>query len=727
MRQTLLSALLLILPAGGIVTSPAIAMQEGVPTELDEQVADFIHYVKIARYDVAKDFGYLIIDADVSPEAFVDAIESGRFQDQTDRFRDAVGLALQVDDFPELAEVAASLEELFEDGKLQRARNPDEVTRNIEMLTANMRGRDIGTQRLVQAGEYAVPQLFDALLDSADAVRQERVRQVLIAMQAQAVMPLSVALENVRPEEQLIVLDVLGRIRYDQSVPFIQSVRASTDSPEVRTAADAALSRLGARAADELGGAWSFASLAERYYDEQTGVTSFPGEEYQLLWSYLPEAPARSLIATPIRSEVYHEAMAMRLTERALEGAPQSVDALALWVAANLRREIETPEGYDNPAYAADRREAMYFAVASGMSVSQRVLARALDDRNTMLARRAIDAMSRTAGGSSLWSSAEGRQPLLEALSYPNRRVQYDAALTLGAAQPKQTFAGAERVVPLLAGAVRDATSRYALVLADDAEVYQGYRTMLENDGFTVLPRSSSIGEAYDSVVSVPAVDLVVTAVSKDRAMAALPEVHGSSRLAAAPVLMMLPRREAAELSPRFERDRTVFVRAMDLSPQQFAAATEQLLEDAVGGVIDPEEAADYADRSIRVLRDLAVSRNEALPIAEATGPLIAAMGEVDGELEQRIAEVLAWVDRADAQQAIVDAAMTASGEQRIAMLGVAAGSAQRFGNKLEERQVQRVIDLALNATGEEGTAAAALMGSLNLANDQVLPLVLGD
>jgi hypothetical protein len=38
---------------------------------------------------------------------------------------------------------------------------------------------------------------------------------------------------------------------------------------------------------------------------------------------------------------------------------------------------------------------------------------------------------------------------------------------------------------------------------------------------------------------------------------------------------------------------------------------------------------------------------------------------------------------------------------------------------------VERAIDLASNAPGHEATAAAALVGSLNLSNTNLVPLIL--
>ena len=89
-------------------------------------------------------------------------------------------------------------------------------------------------------------------------------------------------------------------------------------------------------------------------------------------------------------------------------------------------------------------------------------------------------------------------------------------------------------------------------------------------------------------------------------------------------------------------------------------------------------------------------------------------------------ADVLARVGQQRVQVALMDTAMEASGEARVALLRKVTDSAKRFGNQLEARQVGRLTELAAKGTGEEATAAAALMGALNLPNSQVVPLILG-
>jgi hypothetical protein len=71
-------------------------------------------------------------------------------------------------------------------------------------------------------------------------------------------------------------------------------------------------------------------------------------------------------------------------------------------------------------------------------------------------------------------------------------------------------------------------------------------------------------------------------------------------------------------------------------------------------------------------------------------------------------------------------AAAGASGEERIALVGKVAGSVKRFGNQLDERQITALAELAGTTKGPEATAAAALMGALNLSNNRLVPLILG-
>jgi hypothetical protein len=437
------------------------------------------------------------------------------------------------------------------------------------------------------------------------------------------------------------------------------------------------------------------------------------------------------LTMTSIRTEVYHEAMAMRNAERSLRIRPQGNDqALSLWLAANFSREIDTAamnQPYENPAYGPDRREAMYYAVAAGASPSEAVLARALDRRDTPLARQAIAAIEQTAGGAALWSRSGERKPLIQALSYPNRRVQYEAALALAKAQPTSGFEGSERVVPILASAVRDASARFAVVIGSNPEVANSARRTLERLGYKVLPPGMQLADVREGMAEVPGVDLVVsTNLNPEATRGLIDQARRTPKLGATPILAMTDPQGAIELRRAYDRDSLIEVRPMGLNETQVAAAVEQLVEKASGGPISEEEARSYAIRSISVMRDLTVSGNPVFDVGEAANSLIEAMKSSGGQQKIDLAEVLSRVNQKRVQVALMDAAMNSSDEEQIILLGKVADSAKRHGNLLEPRQVQRVLDMAARAPGQTATAAAALVGALDVGNRNLVPLILG-
>ena len=687
----------------------------------EDLLRDFIHFVKINRDDVAQVYGRTLISRGLVGTDLVDlVIETGELS----RFEEAVAQAQRT---PELSEVGALLYREFEQGKLQRARSPEEIAEAIDMLRAGTaRGRLLARERLAAAGEYAMPQLFEALMGGEPRLQAE-VQRLMIDMGRQAVVPLVTALPDLPPQAQERIATILGLIPSRASIAGLVELRDSTSTENVRLSADRALERLAGGEAQGSASIW-YLRLGEDYYTERRDLTSFPGEAIQLLWNY---DPGIGLVMTAIDTSVFHEAMAMRAAEDALRLDPRGAEALALWVASNYSREIDGPEGYSNPAYSDDRREAEYFGIAAGTETAQRVLARGIDDRDTPLIRRAIAAIERTAGGARLWSgpssSGQSRRPLLEALVYPDRRVRYESALALGAAQPRESFEGAERVVPTLASAVRDADDRYAAVLADDAEQYQAIRAILSSQGYTVLPRANRLGNLADALADIPGLDLAVSILPEGSTRQVVREMRANPSLSATPVLALMPSADYTALRREFERDRTIMLRPSAITDDQLRGSVDELIEQAAGGPITAEEARAYTRRALRVLRDLAVSESAVLPVGDAVLPLIAVLGEFTGQSRMDVAEVLSRIDQQRAQVALMDAVLGADGAERLSLMNLVGASAKRFGSMLTDRQVKQVIALAESNDQTLATAAAALLGSLGLPNDRVVPLILGE
>lgn len=714
----------IILAAG--TTNAALA--QATPPKDQELLRDFIHYVRIDRADLAKSFGEALLKrlapplgtaaegAGLSLTDFVAMLDqSGELQ----RFEEATARAQRQG---EVEAVASQLLNAYQNGKLEQARNPTEVARNIALLTGTQRQRLVARERLIFAGEYAVPELLASLTQRTDLPLSSEARRLLVDMGRQAQAPLIAALAGSDAASQEAIARVLGEIPYRTSVPALADLAATTKTEAVKAAAEAALAKLGADSTTAP--ALLYRTLGEEYYRELASLTSFPGEAQQLVWTY--DAPSSRLRALPVRSEVFHEAMAMSYAEKALSRDPADQSAIALWVAANFKREIESPKDYQNPLYPKDRRGAMFYAVTAGPRVGQAVLGRAIDTKNTALSREAIASIEQTAGAAILADEAGGRNALLESLRYPNRRVQYEAALALAAAQPRGTFAGAERVVPVLGSAIRDAGAKFAAVVAAKPEEQQSLASVLKGLGYTVLAPGLSLGDIELAIAEAPGVDILVSSLPAQATNELIAAVRVNTKLAVTPMLSLLTPQGVIELEPQFKNDPTVRFLRQGTDPKQQAEAATQLVESASGGPISAEDAAAYQAKSIVALRDLAVQSQGVLKVVDASGPLVSALNNPKNPTRLQVADVIARVEDQGLQRALAEAALSAEGDTALPLINLLTASCKRFGNLLEPRQVDRIVARAGKGDDQQATAIASLVGALNVASGSITPQILG-
>ncbi len=727
MRQISASRAAVVVMAilAGSTFSTAQAADEKTLKETESQLRDYVHYVKIARYDLANSFGQSVVDklakpigkaegdAAVTLGEFVHLLENGG---EVGRFEDAVGRGERIG---EIESVSAALANAYSKGKLEIARNASEITKSIELLTGTQRQRLVSRERLAAAGEYAMPQLLSAFQKRDNPALIAEVRQLMVDMGRQAARPLQAAVAGLDDGTQEAAIGVLGDIPYTSSVAVLNDIANNSKSDRCRKAALRSLAKLGKAGAGNVAG--EYLKLAEAYYSGAESLTPFPKDDAQLVWSYDPQL---GLTARAVDTSVFHETMAMRTAEHALRADAKSQAAVSLWLAANFSREINAPKDYVNPLYK-DRPEPMFYAAAAGTDALQAVLARALDAKDAQLARKAIAALGKTAGPSALKAS-KGRNALIEALRFPNRRVQTDAALVLAGASSSQTFDGAERVVPVLASAVREAGAKYALVVATDGEKSKMIGDGLRAMGYTVLPPAATPGDVDGSVSAVAGVDLVVTSLPPKETAGVVSTVRGHSKLSASPVLVMTDLDGINELGGRYDRDVMVRIARTGISAEQAAEAVRQITAATIGEALTADEASDYQNRSLDAIKAVAMSGSTAYAVGDATAPLASAMNDAKGSLKLKIADVLAMIGEKKAQQAIVDAALAADGADMIALVNSATASAKRHGNMLDERQVKRLLDeAAKTTTGEAGTALSALLGALNLQSDRIVPLIL--
>jgi hypothetical protein len=708
--SSVLLALLLVALIGGRAAAQPVEDED--PAQLLE---NFVHYGIVAKPDLASAYGQKLLESGVSNAELATVIDEGQIEPE--RFDSAISRMLLV---PELESIAAEVAQRIEKGRLDLAREPERIKDAIKMLDGTQRQYLIAQRRLEAAGEYAVPPLLNEIIEGNNEKLRLESQRMLVTIGREAVYPLCVALDKLDPANQTLVCDILGSIGYAQAAPYLRELAVTEDTPgPVRQAADRAFQAV--EGADT-SLANLFANLGYRHFSELTSLIAYPYEGTNNIWSFDPFV---GLVKTPVPTAIFSEVRAMQTAAKALESDAEHRDAISLYVAANLRRENQLPQGESDPVFGEAPYTPDFYATVFGTSICLDVLALAIDSTDTPLVRDAIGALAETTGGANLFSTGNGEQPLINALNYPDRRVQYEAALTLARALPSQAFTDDQRVVPLLASAVRTSGANFAVVVADNDENRRQSMIAAENLDFTIAGAADSVDPLRGAIVDAPGVDLIIIRMGEtDASLDVLERLRNIPKTEAAPVLILAPGTEAPRLSRQFRTNPRVAVSRPGIGEEAFAAVVDELLQTAVGGRMTAAESEVYAIEALDALEDIAIANSRVFNIADAESALLDALSQRSGGTRMLVADILALIDSARSQQALFNAAFAAEGGERVDLLQRVADSVKRYGDFTEARHVAALLDLITNSSGTTAEAAATVHGALNLPSTEAVDLI---
>jgi len=704
--------LLVICPLLAVFQPAAHAQQD--PLEL---LGDFVHYARTARPDLAAASAQALLESGLSDGDLATLLDE-ESTISADRFQDAMMYAKRN---AEMQDIANELDRRIESGRRDLARNPDRIKEAVDMLTSNLRARRLAEGRLIAAGEYAVPALLRELATGRDEALKLACEDVLRKIGKQAVTPLCEILPYLDPVTQRVVCDVLGDIGYPHAAPHLLELAMDENAPNpVRDAARRAFSRVGGMENASL--SELYGNVGQQYFKEAGSLLAWPEEAVNIVWS---ADPNMGLEATSVPTPIFGEVMAMRRTTKAVELDPRNRSALSLFVAADLKRENDLPDGAVDPVYGDAPYTPQFYATVFGTQVCLDVLGMAIDSYDTPLVRDALAALAKTTGGSNLFAFGEGRQPLLEAVRYPDRRTQYESALTLGRALPITGFSGDFAIVPTLASAVRSGDVNYGLVVADNEEDRRVWSQLLEQMGFTVVGQGPSVASLRPDIAQAIGIDLVlVKKRSVNDALDTVRELRTGTKTGATPVVVLAAALDQPELRRELNEDFRARV-AMPIAEEgAFTALVDDLMLKAVGGRMTEAEAEIYAIDSISVLRDIAISNSTVYNILDAEGSLIDALSTREGGTRLLVADVLAYMDSDKSQRALFDAALAATDIEQVDLLERVADSVKRIGDRAEERHVQALLELVQNSDGQLAEAAARVHGALNLSTSDAVNLL---
>ena len=717
-------------PAPGEAAEPAPPARSEDETTVATLFEDFLHYARLGRFQEARAFATSLLERpDLDPVALVAL---------ADRDRKTLDTLVTVVNNSSIGPEAQRVLDVLREGEARQRQNAQRINANIEKLSGPPQTEYNAIQSLIDSGEYAVPWMVRVLMDRNRQALWPRVIRALPQIGQPAVNPLVVALRVEDRDLRLIIIRVLGELGYPHALPYLQQLLLAPDlTDETRAAlteAQAKIERRTGRRATAAA-AEQFVDLGEQYYSETGSLRADPRTPTANVWFWRDGF----VEAAVVRRELYGPIMAMRCAEEALRLEPAGTPAMALWLAADTRREArlgmdvesgEIPADSADPTRPADFPRALYFSQAAGTRYALAVLDRALRDQDTPVALGAIASLRGIAGEGALLGSPNESRPLVKALQFPDAVVRIKAALALAAVRPKSQFPGSERVVPVLAEALgQTGTMLYVVLDPDQANLNRmvealrgsGAEVIGDTDFFAGLERARRETRALSGI-------FLSTGMETPGVRRALSELRREFLFRMTPIVLLRGPADDQTARELVEQDSRITHVEAGADGATLVEAMRRAMAQSGRLLPNPEVALRLALEAADALRGLGGDGRTVLNVGAAESALRSALTTANSEdLRRKAALALSLLGTPAAQRALADAALdgTQAGPLRQAVLGALAESAKLNGNLLGEAQIGPLVKLSADEPDLVlRTAASQALGALNLTDRQASEII---
>lgn len=684
------------------------------------QADDGWYFASIGRFDIAAANFNALVAGNPDPVALLEMADQVKQRHQ---------ILLQLIDHPDIGESAHALIRLLARGESMIKSDPLRIKANLDRLGGPPRAFENAVSALKDSGEYAVPFIIQYLRSPDKKPLLRALLRVLPLIDRPGLNPMVLGLSVGDKTTQRYLIDALGKIGYVQSVPYLVKLRDAGSTPaEVRAAVEASLAALKSKGVDfdaNADAATLFQQLAEAYYYDRGSLAADTTLDEANVWYWRDDLMQN----VPVPTYVFNEIMTMRCCEEALLLDPGKSEAIALWLAANFRREAQLADGQTDATRHANYPTAAYFAQSGGAEYALLALARGIRDGDPAVALGVIEALRKTAGRASLVGRQAATLPLAEALSFPHRMVRIRAGLALGQANPRETFANSQNLMPVLGEALMlHGGSRNALVVDPDAESANAVAGILRGEGYTVLTDGGLLSGLQKVRGDLPSIDvLFVGSDIRDPGLSeGLKSLRAEFAFAAVPVVIINKPADRETVRNLVQSDH----RLTDIMPGADSAALVSAVEHVSGAVglemITAELGDTIALEAAGTLKTLARTDTPTFDLSRVQAALISVIENTqDPMLRVSVAEVLGYLGSQSAQESIAKIALDAGVDKdmRAAMFAALGEAAKRRGNMLSDDSINAIIKIV---EGEDDIrdAASRALGALNLPGNKAGDLI---
>ncbi len=721
--------------------APASAPAEASATaQIRNDFVNFLHFAVIGRFDFAQAHAKSLLQRpDVNPlsqEAANTLIQLSQERPQ------AIETLVVLINNSTIGEEAGKIMGLIRQAHRTRRMDAQHINASIRLLAGNPTEQATGLERLVDSGEYAIPQMLKFIADPHETGLQPYIVRALPRIGKPAVNPLAAALSVKNEVVQRVAAEALGRTGYPQALAYLKRLASDNQvNPAVRQSATEAIRQIVVADPNvkDAPAPKLFKDLAEGYYAEQDSLRADRAEDRANVWV----AEDQLIKPVDVPSEIFCMVMSMKASEASLELAKNQPEVVALWLAANFRREsrlgldVQTaePANVDDPSRPPKFERGIAWAAKAGPACCNLVLSRGLKGMDRPVVLGAIAGLAATAGPASFQPGNPDAPGLAEAIRFPDQLVRLRAAFVLARILPTRPFAGANEVVPVLTSAFAiDGKKSYLLIEPDKKLAEAVVADLNKADAKVVAAENLELGlaRAAQQFTQLDAIFLA-SDMTGPGILQAIQVLARDERAALTPVVVavkeggILVSDQVAQADPRVGR---VLIDGGSVA-EMLAAKAEQIGRNYGYKPLTAEDGVALSLEANLSLQRIAANESEVFDPRVAEPALAQALEKHPSE-KVRIAttRVLALLNTPTSQDAIAKVAVSTeqSPALRVAAYGSLADSAHRLGNRLSDKLTKAVIAQAMSEPNMELRTAAsqALGATINMPAELAVEAILG-
>jgi HEAT repeat protein len=704
------------------LTDQAPAQTPEVPSDLVDQANMFMHYSLLGDQQLAHDFGQAILNANPNPVDLLHAFE------QAANGRDVAQILIDNQQNDSLRDISIKIADLLQQGQIALARNPARIQAAIEHMGDSPRAYVVSREQLRAAGEFAATFFFHYLNDPNEKQLDPFIFQMMNDLGKPLLNPTVQQLSSPVISEKIALVSILGNIGYPQALPYLKAIAVDADStPDLVSAANTAIDKIDPRGQfSQLSASQLFMWLAWGYFHNQSSLApNQPAEPTNPIWYF--DKGLDNVAGIDVPTPIWKDIQTMRACEAALALDPSNSEAISLWLAANIRREVDLPSGATDPTQPAGTPDAHYYAVAAGPVYLNPVLQIALQQENSAMILKVIAALSDTGGVQGLVGNGSELTPLIQAMSYPDTQVRFQASVALAAANPKSFFNGSDRVVPVLAEAIAQTSKPVAVLVDPNPENLNRLKAQLR-DQFDVID-APVLSEAVLQIQHMPYIALIILP-SGNEALELQTLSSTDERLAYTPVLVTAQPDQLTQLHNQYINQPTYGEVSVTADGPTVISAYNSILTRLGGPPPSDADAVNFSIQAAALLDSIAVNRASIYDVNVALPALEQGLQNSNSQVVEAVAQVMGHMANPEAQNTLAQAALNSQNQEsdlRQNLYMALASSARNAGDHLSSDQIDALIQVVTNDTDAAvKIAAAEALGALNVPSNQASALIRG-